>query len=101
MTAKIHPEADAELLAAAQWYENQSGGLGGQFLDELFETIRSIEQHPGRFGKSRQRTSREVRQAALSRFPYLVVYEVREQHCLVVAIAHAHRRPGYWRNRLS
>jgi hypothetical protein len=76
MKATLHPEADAESRAAAQWYENQSRGLGVQFLDELFDTLRSIEQHPRRFAKSRQRTTREVRRAALSRFPYLVVYEV-------------------------
>jgi hypothetical protein len=74
-------------MAAAQWYENQYAGLGGQFLDQLLDTITLIERHPRRFGKARQRSSRELRRAMLSRFPYAVVYEVRERECLIIAIA--------------
>lgn len=101
MTAKLHPEADVELLAAAQRYENESAGLGGQFLEELTGAFTLIERFPWRFAKLRHRTGREIRRAILPRFPYAVVYEVRENSCLIVAIAHAHRRPGYWRKRLD
>ena len=31
----------------------------------------------------------------------LVVYEVREDQCVIVAIQHAARKPGYWKTRLS
>ena len=101
MKATLRPEADAELVVAAQWYEDQSAGLGGQFLDELFDAITSIEQHPRRFARTKQRTRREIRRAMLSRFPYAVVYEIREHDCLIVAVAHAHRNPNYWRARLK
>jgi hypothetical protein len=36
----------------------------------------------------------------LERFPFSVVYRVGEHGALVVAVAHARRRPGYWRTRL-
>lgn len=34
------------------------------------------------------------------RFPYAVIYVVRSECVLVVAVQHAKRRPGYWKRRL-
>ena len=31
---RFHPDARAELLQAATYYEEQAEGLGGQFIDE-------------------------------------------------------------------
>jgi hypothetical protein len=33
----------------------------------------------------------------LDRFPYVIFFAQERDHVLVVAIAHAKRRPGYWR----
>jgi hypothetical protein len=41
--------------------------------------------------------SEEVRRAPLRRFPFGVIYVVMEDIFWVVAVAHARRRPGYWR----
>ncbi|MCI0365313.1 MAG: addiction module protein, partial [Phycisphaerales bacterium] len=37
-----------------------------------------------------------ARRRQLRRFPYGIVYSVRSDHILVVALMHLHRRPGYW-----
>jgi hypothetical protein len=34
-------------------------------------------------------------------FPYDVVYQVEQDELQVLAVAHQHRKPGYWRERLS
>ena len=36
----------------------------------------------------------------MPRFPILVVYAIRDMELLVMAFAHASRRPGYWLARL-
>jgi hypothetical protein len=36
----------------------------------------------------------------LHRFPYLVVFREQTSGVEIIAIAHGHRRPGYWRNRV-
>ena len=41
----------------------------------------------------------EHRACPVKRFPFRIVYRVVEGSVLVVAIAHAKRRPGYWKNR--
>lgn len=35
----------------------------------------------------------------LDRFPYSVLYAVASDRVWVVAVAHQHRRPGYWQQR--
>jgi toxin ParE1/3/4 len=101
MNVRLHPAADEELKAAAQWYEDRGAGLGERFLDECVDALLRIEHHPRRFGRARYRTSREIRRKLLDHFPYAIVYEVRAEECVVVAVAHVRRRPGYWRERLG
>jgi hypothetical protein len=36
----------------------------------------------------------------LSGFPYSVIFQLEDDIILVVAVAHAKRRPGYWRKRI-
>lgn len=43
----------------------------------------------------------EIRRALLARFPYAVVFLVREHELRVVAVAHAKRRPDYWLRRVE
>jgi plasmid stabilization system protein ParE len=102
MKTRLHPEADAELQAAAQWYEDRGQGFGERFLREAIDAFIAIEKHPHRFSRVTYRTKREVRAVLLDHFPYHVIYEVKENEnqCLIVAVAHGARRPGYWRSRL-
>ena len=43
----------------------------------------------------------DIRSAKVLRCPYRVVYVVVVSDIDVVAIAHAKRRPGYWRDRVA
>ena len=44
-----HPDAEAELIEAAQYYEGQVPTLGAQFLDSVDEAIRVIQKTPERW----------------------------------------------------
>jgi hypothetical protein len=44
-------------------------------------------------------TKSGVRRYVMCRFPFLVVYRVVGSEIEVIAVAHARRRPGYWRSR--
>jgi toxin ParE1/3/4 len=39
---------------------------------------------------------RKDRKRRVPRFPYDVVYRIKEERILVLAIKHHRRRPGYW-----
>ena len=98
MRVVLHPEARAELRAAALWYEERRPGLGGEFVAEvtavlegIATTPRSSPLWPGVSG-----TPEPVRRAVMHRFPYLLAFEAHPDYVLVLAIAHGKRRPLYW-----
>jgi plasmid stabilization system protein ParE len=72
--------------------------LSADFYDAVVRTIDLIVAHP-EIGTPRS-GSASNRQLRVTRFPYNVVYRVRENDIYVVAVAHTSRRPGYWFERL-
>jgi plasmid stabilization system protein ParE len=90
------PAAD-ELTAAIRWYEQRRFGLGGDFYDTVSRTIDLIRTHP-EIGVTRKGRL-PSRQLRVTGFPYKVVYRIRDNDIYIVAVAHASRRPGYWRDR--
>jgi hypothetical protein len=41
----------------------------------------------------------QIRRLLLQDLPYVVIYETFENEVFVYAVAHASRRPNYWRRR--
>ena len=80
------------------YYEDRREGLGQDIYDRVSDTMATIGQDPQRYpvyeGKA---SSRTFRRAAVE--PYIVIYQVRKDETLVVAVAHSSREPGYWEDR--
>jgi len=91
----LHPEADAEVVSAAEWYDKERPGLGAEFLDEFEAAIARIRIAPEAFGP----LIRNIRQHMLHRFPFGIVYRVEVDRIFVLAVMHLHREPEYWRRR--
>ena len=99
---RLLAEAESELLEAVLYYENCRDGLGQDFFEQVADTMATIAQDPLRHPTYEGRRSlRKFRRAVLKRFPYIVVYEIREDETLIVAVAHSSRQPGYWVRRES
>ena len=43
---RLHPEAELDLAEVFTWYEEQSPGLGGEFLDEAGALLKRIARFP-------------------------------------------------------
>ena len=95
MILEVHPAAQEEFAVAADYYEAAVPGLGNRFLVAVRRTTDMALQHPD--AGSRRGTS--ARQLVVVGFPYDVVYRVRDELLSILAVAHHHRRPGYWRAR--
>jgi toxin ParE2 len=89
--------AQRELDEAVSYYNGQVAGLGDAFLLEAIATIERIRQFPDAWHP----LGKNVRRCRLRRFPYGLIYHADETGVLVVAVAHTHRRPEYWRDRLK
>lgn len=93
---EFHEAASLELEAAFDWYLERSEPAAARFAAEIDEALASIAQAPQRWPQSNLGTSKFV----LRRFPFVVFYRELALSIQIVAIAHGHRRPGYWKNRL-
>ncbi len=88
--------AKRELAEAIAYYNEQSEGLGYRFAAEVRRTVSRIVQYPQAWTRISERT----RRCRTNGFPYALIYQVREEVILVVAVMHLHRHPDSWRSRL-
>lgn len=98
----FHPEAQAEFAADVDWYDARETGVGGRFAEAVRAAIDAAVDDPAAWAKW-PGWEREpvVRSKGVTGFPYRVVYFVDRDVLTIVAVAHAKRRPGYWRDRAS
>ena len=92
---RILPPARLEMLDASAFYESRSDGLGDRFLNEIDRALAVILDAPKRWPQPFRGFHRYV----LHDFPYGIFYKALKTEVVVVAIAHLHRRPGYWLHR--
>ena len=95
--ARIRSEAQAEIESAFERYRAESRELAEKFLAEIGTSLDLIRLHPNLYPMATSSTRRRV----LRIFPYLVIYQEKLDVILVIAVAHAKRRPGYWARRLK
>ena len=97
MRTRFFGPAEAEFLDAVSFYNTQSEGLGYEFAAEVNRTIQRIIQYPEAWAKLSERT----RRCRTNRFPYGVIYQIREETLLIVAVMHLSRKPQAWKDRLK
>ena len=72
----IRPDAEADVVEAALWYEQQNPGLGEKFVTEVDQAIRRVLENPLAFRLIHRR--HEVRRALTHRFPYKIFFTLKE-----------------------
>ncbi len=92
----VFPEATEEIREAARFYAKVRKGLAKEFRQELESCFRRIVSQPN----SNRNLSPNARCCSLNRFPYGVVYFLRNNTIYVVAVMHLHRDPEYWKKRI-
>jgi plasmid stabilization system protein ParE len=89
--------AQIELDETIEYYNNESVGLGDAFLLEVLNAIERIKLFP----EAWHPFSSHTRRCQLHRFPYGIIYQILDTEILIVAIAHLHRKPDYWKDRIK
>ena len=96
MRIEILDAAEADLIDGFKFYERQSSGIGGYFLDSLFSDIESLYLYAGihalHFGYHRLLSKR---------FPFAIYYRIQEDVIWIYAVLDCRRNPAWIRNRLS
>jgi plasmid stabilization system protein ParE len=89
------PGARIDFEESFDWYAARSVGAAIGFASAVEDALNLIGDDPDRFAT----VGRGCRYCALKRYPFRVVYRDEPERLLIVAIAHAKRRPGYWHGR--
>ena len=97
ISTRLHPAARREIRRAFEWYLQEAGPrIAAGFLDDFEQTLALLKSHPeiGEPGGS------HTRRLIFQRYPYTVVYRLKDEALEIVAIAHHSRHPEYWARRL-
>jgi hypothetical protein len=89
--------AQIELEEEVKYYNEQRMGLGYEFATEVADTISRILRYPEAWTK----LSKRARRCRTKRFPYGVIYQIRGDRILIVAVARLRRKPFHWRDRVK
>lgn len=88
--------ARAELIAAQDWYEGESPGLGRRFRGEIDRLAARMADNPRQFPVIFKR----LRRARVNTFPYALFFSEAEDAFVVIACFHSSRDPQHWRRRV-
>jgi toxin ParE2 len=91
------PQMDVEVQEALAYYLAIDANLANRFAKEMLSAITRIEHMP----LSWRCIGQNCRRCALKIFPYRVIYAVEGDAIVLIALAHTHRMPDYWRARLA
>ena len=85
-----------ELDDAIEYYNVQSFGLGNKFLEEVLANTRYISKYPSAWPKFTEHSYKMT----MRKFPYNLIFTKRENVIYILAVAHYHRKPEYWIERM-
>ena len=92
---KFHPDANAEMMATASYYEAQQAGLGRRFLVAVQDAVNRISIRPSLYPV----VELDVRRCLVQLFPFGVLFRERADEVVIMAVMHLYRDPDYWKKR--
>jgi len=93
----ILDDAEDDLLNAYNWCQAKEHGLGDRSLSSVQDGLALIRQHPEIFPMS----IFECRRALISKFPFEIIYEKKENRIVVYSVFNCSLNPQRWKSRLS
>lgn len=96
MRVRFLSTASVELAEALAWYHERSP----RAAEGLWLRIQDARRSLALFPHAAPPISLNARRFILSGYPYDLVYSVRADEIVVLAVAHHSRQPEYWAGRL-
>lgn len=89
--------AERELEEAIEYYNFQLPSLAKQFYSEISNGVDRIIQYPDAWTK----VGKIVRRYLIKQFPYAIYYVHDGDEIVIASIAHLHRKPQPFENRIN
>ncbi len=87
--------AEHEMVDSMLYYQHQAKGLGRDFLDQVTEAVRRIENNPEAYPE----INNAVHRCLVRRFPFALLYKISGDEVVILAVMHLKRHPSYWLDR--
>jgi plasmid stabilization system protein ParE len=94
-TIDFHSGARRDFDESFDWYALRSAEAAVRFAAAVDAALDKVAATPTRFASP----DGVHRECPVNKFPFRIVYRLVDNRILVVALAHAKRQPGYWRDR--
>jgi hypothetical protein len=85
----ILEQAITEIANSCIYYDNKIPGLGSEFEEEVFQLFELIKDNPLLFPVK----FANIHEAVVTRFPFVVNYEVYGKQIIVSAVFHTKQHP--------
>jgi len=89
------PGARRDFDESFDWYAERSTQAAIRFANAVDAALTDAAANPEQFAA----VDKIHRACPVKRFPFRIVFRIVQDRVLVVAIAHAKRRPGFWKDR--
>ena len=97
MNFRILHSAEDEIAEGMDYYNEQYPGLGYEFAVEIKEGMNRIKFFPEAWPQFID----TIRISHINRFPYGILYEVRQKSIIVFAVMHLKQNPEKWEDKLK
>ncbi|MBA3829694.1 MAG: type II toxin-antitoxin system RelE/ParE family toxin [Taibaiella sp.] len=86
-------EAQFDLREAYLYYEQKNAGLGDRFLSQVEEQLSILSKHPEYYSFIDLNST--LRDVAISKFPFVIIYMIKEREIIIHAVLATKKRPKY------
>lgn len=94
---RFHEDAIAELVRETLYYRQVSKALGERFALSIEQATQLASEFPDMGSPYKYGTRRVFPR----KFPFSLIYLVRQYDIYILALAPDSKKPGYWRSRRS
>ncbi len=94
---EFHPLVSDDVIKAASFYQDVSHETFTHFKEDLFETYSTLKATPSHYFVLIK--SRQIRRIPLKNFPYSIIYTIKKDAVLVLALKHNKQKEA-WRKRI-
>ena len=95
-TLSFHPDIQGDLQEIYSWYEKKMFGLGEDFLQVFYSSIKVIIENPLKYPK----IYRNYHRYLLQKFPYALYYIIENNLIIVMGVFHHSRDPRMIKSEL-
>lgn len=87
--------AEKDLEESENYYNEEQFGLGEEFLDEVYSSIKDICKNPSVW----QYVYKDLQRYSTDRFPFQMIFRLKNNFVEIIAISHNKRHPKHWLNK--